>query len=98
MNLLLHYYSFIFIYIHSTPNHYTLLLTIRSFTYTWRSDCCSLFLNKYDWKYFWWLLDRYLWPEKNVTYRNVSRDYYFTFLSRSEEHTSELQSRGHLVC
>src|SRR5690625_5878972 len=23
---------------------------------------------------------------------------YFTFLDRSEEHTSELQSRGHLVC
>src|SRR5207253_6600074 len=30
--------------------------------------------------------------------RNFSCGYSFNFLLRSEEHTSELQSRGHLVC
>src|SRR5690625_6744052 len=41
------------------------------------------------------------WLSKaNHTYRVALRSEHFAvhFLTRSEEHTSELQSRGHLVC
>src|SRR5690625_5380124 len=35
---------------------------------------------------------------RSMTAPTVSTLYFFVIYSRSEEHTSELQSRGHLVC
>src|SRR5690625_5814398 len=38
------------------------------------------------------------WPDRNLTFRNLGWTGDNVFAERSEEHTSELQSRGHLVC
>src|SRR2546429_4737562 len=39
-----------------------------------------------------------VWHEGHIPWRAGNRDYNGVFLGRSEEHTSELQSRLHLVC
>src|SRR5207253_5165740 len=37
-------------------------------------------------------------PKSYLYLNNTTLDYLETLIKRSEEHTSELQSRGHLVC
>src|SRR5690625_7939642 len=45
------------------------------------------------------LITAYLFPENHCALvRNLTLQQHLIRTSRSEEHTSELQSRGHLVC